>query len=484
VLTTPSVTIPRALLFISLLAGAVLRIHLALTDDGMYWPDEIYQSLEPAHRLVFGHGLIAWEFIEGARNWALPGVVAAVMKVSTLLGDSSSIYLLWVKLVFVFSSLVAALGARKLALTFAANELTGSIAATLFSFASLAIYFSPRAMAENACSAPLIWGLGFVFQKDVSKSKLILGASLLGLATLFRLQCALVCVVVVVIFFLQALFKKRPWKSLGITLGILCIWGFLYGALDAFTWSTAPGALYGGWFHSAIVYLKFNLIENRAAQWGTASFDYYVKHLFSSMPAISVAMAIGFVLSVRRAWSLVLVIAVFLLLHFKTPHKELRFIIPMLPLLCSCVAIGLNVFPTKVKWMLGIVCIAIAMQSAFVHKKLTMGDIGSYTERAGSSAYDDYGHVIRLMKIAGQNPQVCGLRVDVAHPAWTGGYSAIHRNIGFYFSGTPGDYNWFNAVITFAGSGYPVIASDTGLELVKLPNDTCAPNPNYSWRLP
>ena len=32
-----------------------------------------YQSLEPAHRLVFGYGMLAWEFIEGARNWALPG---------------------------------------------------------------------------------------------------------------------------------------------------------------------------------------------------------------------------------------------------------------------------------------------------------------------------------------------------------------------------------------------------------------------------
>ena len=41
-----------------------------LTDDGIYWPDEIHQSLEPAHRLVFGYGLIAWEFSDGARNWA------------------------------------------------------------------------------------------------------------------------------------------------------------------------------------------------------------------------------------------------------------------------------------------------------------------------------------------------------------------------------------------------------------------------------
>src|SRR4051812_12748598 len=63
----------RVGLWVALGAGAALRIWLAWHDDGIYWPDEIYQSLEPAHRLVFGYGIVAWEFVEGARNWALPG---------------------------------------------------------------------------------------------------------------------------------------------------------------------------------------------------------------------------------------------------------------------------------------------------------------------------------------------------------------------------------------------------------------------------
>ena len=78
----------RAVLVLILGVGAALRVWLALTDDGIYWPDEVFQSLEPAHRLVFGYGMRAWEFIEGARNWALPGVVAlcpttAVLKTPT-----------------------------------------------------------------------------------------------------------------------------------------------------------------------------------------------------------------------------------------------------------------------------------------------------------------------------------------------------------------------------------------------------------------
>ena len=49
-----------ALLAAILVAGGAARIWLACVDDGIYWPDEVYQSLEPAHRLVFGPGLVSW----------------------------------------------------------------------------------------------------------------------------------------------------------------------------------------------------------------------------------------------------------------------------------------------------------------------------------------------------------------------------------------------------------------------------------------
>ena len=75
-----------AVLGASLALGAAYRLYVAFTDDGIFWPDEIYQSLEPAHRLVFGYGLVPWEFIEGARNWTLPGFIAALLKFSAVLG--------------------------------------------------------------------------------------------------------------------------------------------------------------------------------------------------------------------------------------------------------------------------------------------------------------------------------------------------------------------------------------------------------------
>src|SRR6186713_1946665 len=113
----------RLILWSALIAGLGCRVYVMFTDDGIYWPDEIHQSLEPAHRLVFGYGLIAWEFSEGARNWAFPGVIAGLMRATAALGgDRPHIYLPVIRLVFVAMSLGTALGIYRLARGWGASE--------------------------------------------------------------------------------------------------------------------------------------------------------------------------------------------------------------------------------------------------------------------------------------------------------------------------------------------------------------------------
>ena len=119
----PQSTIAQLIFWPALIVGLGCRIYVVLTDNGIYWPDEIHQSLEPAHRLVFGYGLIAWEFVEGARNWAFPGFIAGLMRTSAMLGgDSPQIYLLVIRFVFVAMSLATALGIYRLARAWRASE--------------------------------------------------------------------------------------------------------------------------------------------------------------------------------------------------------------------------------------------------------------------------------------------------------------------------------------------------------------------------
>jgi GPI mannosyltransferase 3 len=68
-----------------------LRLEPILVEPSAVWPDEIFQASEPAHRLVYGSGLVAWEFQLGVRSWLLPGVIAALMELARIAGDGPGI---------------------------------------------------------------------------------------------------------------------------------------------------------------------------------------------------------------------------------------------------------------------------------------------------------------------------------------------------------------------------------------------------------
>src|SRR5579863_3539170 len=89
---TEQLMVAGGLLGVVLLAFA-LRVVPLLFVPSMNWGDEIFQTVEPAHRLVYGYGLVAWEFQVGMRSWLLPGVVAGVIEIARVFGDGPPYYL-------------------------------------------------------------------------------------------------------------------------------------------------------------------------------------------------------------------------------------------------------------------------------------------------------------------------------------------------------------------------------------------------------
>lgn len=466
---------------LSITLGALARLWSALTDHGIYWPDEIYQSFEPAHKLVFGYALMPWEYLDGARSWALPGVVAAVMKVTSLItGAQSTAYIESVKVMFAVASTLTAIGAARLARTFNAGPWAAALAGALASFNAVSVYFGHRAMSENAAAVTVVWGLAWVLQPGIARRWLIAGASLLGLSVMFRLQMGLCCLGAVLV-----LAARREWRSLGVVMLVLSVWAVLLGALDAFTWHDAPNAKYGGWFHSALVYIRFNIIEGRGAAWGTAPWWYYFSTLFTAMPALTCVFAVGVLTSILRARGLLFIALLFLALHLWSPHKELRFLVPLIPLLCALVGAGLEVLPwARIRDAAVVLALVAGLISFGTHRRLTMGDLGAYPERAGSSAWGDFASVNRLVHVASTRDDLCGLMVTVAHLAWVGGTTYLHRHAPLYMPGFAGSNAYFNYAIVPAGSGGEVISEDSGLQLVRITGTVCQPDPGYSWRLP
>jgi hypothetical protein len=471
----------RAVLVLILGLGAALRVWLALTDDGLSWPDEIYQSLEPAHRLVFGYGMQAWEFLEGARNWTLPGLVAALFKLSTLVGlEEPRGYLGVTRSVFGLLGAATAWGSWRLARAYGASPLAAGAGASLFALAAVPLYFAPRAMSENASALPVVLGLALALAPGASRRAGVAGASLLGLAVLLRLQNGVFCVGL-----LAVLAARRDWRAARDALAVLAGWAFLFGLLDRLTW--------GRWFHSALVYLDFNVVKNGAATFGTEPFSYYNRVLFRAMGGVTLVTAVLTLFAARRAPGLFGVAAAFYLLHALQPHKELRFLVPSLPLFAALAGVGLDTVlrhlpPSPVRLALPLAVVAVAGFSGLRMGGLTFRDLGQYPgAKSLQNAWDDFGPANRLLITAGKLPDVCGLKVEGIHLAWTGGYSYLHRDVPLYAHHGPGrESRLYSHVLTLSGGvgNGEVVASEGPFVLVRLPHGRCTPDPAWSSRLP
>ena len=78
---------------ILLLAATLLRLEPTVISPSLNWGDEVFQVMEPAHRVVFGTGLLSWEFAAHIRSWLLPGAAASIMELAHLVGGGPRLYL-------------------------------------------------------------------------------------------------------------------------------------------------------------------------------------------------------------------------------------------------------------------------------------------------------------------------------------------------------------------------------------------------------
>jgi GPI mannosyltransferase 3 len=470
---------PVLLLGLALSLGSALRLWLATHDDGIFWPDEIYQSLEPAHRLVFGYGILPWEFQVGARNWAFPGFIALLLKAAALAGltDPRS-YVIVVRAVFCLIGVATAAATFQLASSLGTSALSAAVGASLFALTAPAIFFAPRAMGESASALLVVLGLTLALQPRAGW-KLTLGMSLLALAVFLRLQNAIFGLGLVGVLAFGS--RKQP-ALVGLT--TFAAGMVVFGVLDAVTW--------GSFFHSATTYVRTNLVEGRAAGWGTSWIGFYPVTLVRSMGPAGFLMLAFAAMAIRRSFGLWLLAVAFGVAHSLIPHKELRFLLPALPLFCALAGIGLDqvrsLAPVWLFRSLTVLVLASVLLSAATFHRLTFRDLGGpYLEvQPGDSAYDNSGSVNRLLFAANRRPDLCGLEIQSVQLHRTGGYSYLHRPVPLYGpDGPASESGKFNYVIASVGSTAPaqVVAVDGEQALARLPATACRPDPGYAPRL-
>jgi len=410
-----------------LMACVVARMVVVFTDQGMLWGDEIYQSLAPAHRITFGYGIEIWEFREGLRSWFFPSLLLPPMALGSALGaDSGVSIVVWAKLTIVVMQVLTALGAFHLARRLRSRN-AGLLAMLLVIIVPLQVVYGSRAQSEIASQVFIVWAAVHALARDRRWSGLWVGI-LLGLAVFVRYQNGILLPLAGAM-----LLVRRDWRGV-----VLCVVGA--GAVGLLG-GLADSAIWGSFLHSFRKYWEFNFVQHGADKWGTDSWDYYTRYLASGIGPLGYFLFIGMVVAVASrlrgaAWLLAWVL-VFWLLHAVTPHKELRFILPILPVALTLAAAGADVALERLASVrLAWTCLAVMVALCTTQvASVTLGELG-YRAAGGvdiaSSPFDHYGDVNRALSWVGEQDDVCGVTLTDVRPWWMGGFTYLHRDVPLF----------------------------------------------------
>lgn len=313
-----------------LLALAALPVLEVVFRMGRLHPDEVYQALDPAMNRAFGFGVMAWEWEVGLRNWFVPGLFSWLLKLTEVFGiDDVQARR------FVLASPQAALHVAMLAAVWRLSArrvgpALANVAVAFIALNPLVIVFACRAMSESFSAAFLVWALERLDAPEAQTDRRVpvVAGVLLGFAQVTRYGSAAFIVPTLIV-----LAVTRRWRTLGLTVlgGAAVALGL--GLLDRLTWGAVlPNARWGGWWHSLQEYVDFNLISGRSASFGTSPWHAYLWRLFAPVGLVGVVLWRWSRL--ERLWLFVVPAVVYLISVSATPHKEDRFLYPMLVLLC------------------------------------------------------------------------------------------------------------------------------------------------------
>lgn len=405
-------------LFALLVIAFTARLVVAIAFPSVYFPDETFQYWEQGYRLVFGYGIVPWEYKAGIRTWIVPGAIGGVIWFVNQLGGGPAV---WKAAVQVLLSL-ASLGIVSTAF-FWARRLSGTGAAVLAAFVAAIwfefIYFSARPFTEVLAAATLFPSAYLLCAvPNPSRRAQILAGALLGLSLVLRLHLAPAVLVIAV-----ATMRHLSWPKWLLPAAAATAVVLLAGLLDWVTWG-AP--FYSFWQNFAI-----NVLEGKAASFGTNPFFWYLLHYANAWPGFVAIMLGLLVLGLRRSPLLALVPLVILITHSLVDHKEYRFLYPGLPFVMTLASVGaaeLFALSTRKLTVAGRRWAFLALAFAWLITSISLAAQDGFRPN-----FEHMSGQIRLFAKAGSVPQACGLGISGATWADTPGYVGLARDIPIYF---------------------------------------------------
>ena len=414
-----------------LIALAILvRLVPVLFFPSIIWGDEIFQSTEQAHRLVYGTGLVPWEFELGIRSWILPGLVAGLMEIARLVGDGPDYYLPVIAVAFATLAVIPVVCVFRWCERLAG--LPGAVIGGLFvALAPELVYFGARTLAE-AVAGHLLIGAIYLLEpttEAASRRRFVAAGALLGLILVLRLQLA------------PALALIALWTALGEPR--VRLWPMIAGAAIILGLSGLLDALTLGYpFASLWRNLDYNLFYGVSALFGTAPWNYYLTYELALWQGALLPLAALAVIGALRRPLLLAAALLIIASHSFIPHKEIRFIYPAGVLITALAAIGLAQlaawgrarYPSLIERKACIVlCASYGCFLAY------LGWTGSMMTMLRDLKHDNLvaaNHVARMKGICGVG--LYGL--DGNDWVNSGGYTYFHQPVPIYWPANPREF--------------------------------------------
>jgi phosphatidylinositol glycan class B len=299
---------PHPLVIILLLAAA-LRLPLAFWPN-FHHPDEVFQYVEPAWRVLGHDSIVSWEWRYGMRGWLLPTIMAGPVAIGDWIAPGGTSAFVLPRLLAAIASLSIVISAWAFGARVSRTHavVAGLVAAIWFEL----VYFAPHTLSEPLATAVILPAAVLLSRDAPSRRDLIGGGALLALAFLFRFQYAPAVAVLVLAT------CWRDWRRIKpLALGGVAILA-VGGGVDAM-----QGAMPFGWL---IANIEQNLFQDRAAEFGTAPASIYFGWLWQIWSIAVVPLSVAIFLGYRHGPALLWVGFAVIAFHSFIAHKEPRFV--------------------------------------------------------------------------------------------------------------------------------------------------------------
>ncbi len=302
-------------LLVILAIGFLWRLVLITVFPYSVAADGVFQTIEPAHHLAFGHWIQVWEWKSGIRSWIYPGILGLIMKLASLISSSPVVYMAFIHVFTISFSLIPVYVVYRVVEKYDSQNMA-AFAALLVCFWYEFTFYAPSTLNGVLPAHLLVLACYLLFFSDEEKKnvlKFISAGVIFAFVSIVRFH--LVPEIALIVLYA---FFKRP-KSLVLYGLISYILVFtLAGLLDWYTWSYP--------FQSIIKNIYLNIYQHVSQRYGVKAFYYYLIFLLQSWNIFFIPILFFACYGVKRM-PIYFYIGLLNILSFSfIAHKEYRFI--------------------------------------------------------------------------------------------------------------------------------------------------------------